>query len=204
MGALHIEHRTLQLSSRSTFDSENRPNPRRTTPSHQVPPSTLSSWRRFTRLDPDGSDTTTSIRQSDELLPFTRPVRSMSSSFLSLTPPIWFDAWVPRNTSCPPSRPDTKVHDVGVDRSSSEGMSMLTNRRRLSPATRLRVTRSTRTPWTTGFYRRSRTPISTTLTSRSSSTSRRSMMISSLPVDARSAAETNSSKRSLLTRLRAL
>ena len=36
MGALHIEHRTLRSSSRSTLDSENRPNPMRTTPSHQA------------------------------------------------------------------------------------------------------------------------------------------------------------------------
>ena len=71
MGALHIEHRTLRSSSRSTFDSENRSNPMRTTPSHQAPPSTLSSWRRSTRLDPDGPGTTTSIGRSDELLPFT-------------------------------------------------------------------------------------------------------------------------------------
>ena len=114
MGALHIEHRTLQSSPRSTFDSENRPNPMRTTPSHQVPPLTLSSWRRFTRLDLDDSDTPTLIRQFDELLAFTRPVRSMSTSFLSWTPLIWFDAWIPRNTSCPPSKPDTTVDDVGV------------------------------------------------------------------------------------------
>ena len=54
------------------------------------------------------------------------------------------------------------------------------------------------------FCWQSRTPISTTSTSRSSSTSRRSMMILRLPIDARSAAETKSSQRSLLTRLRAL
>ena len=77
MGALHIEHRTLRSSSRSTFDSENRPNPMRTTPSHQAPPSTLSSWRQSTRLDPDGSGTTTSIGRSDELLPFTHQMKSM-------------------------------------------------------------------------------------------------------------------------------
>ena len=41
------------------MDSENRPDPMRTTASHQVPASTLSSWRRFTRLDLVGSDTTT-------------------------------------------------------------------------------------------------------------------------------------------------
>ena len=58
----------------------------------------------------------------------------MSTSFLSWTPPIWFDAWVPRNTSCPPSRPDTKVDDIGVERSSSEVMSMLMNGRRVEPA----------------------------------------------------------------------
>ena len=145
IGALHIEDRTLKSSSRSTLDSENRPNPMRTTPSHQVPPSTLSSWRRFTRLDPDGSDTRTSIRQSDELLPFTRPVRSMSTSFVSWTPPIWLDALVPQNTSCPPSRTDTKVDDVGVERSSFEGMPMLMNGRRSRKPTRLRVIRSTRT-----------------------------------------------------------
>ena len=45
MGALHIEHRTLRSSSRSTFDSENRSNPMCTAPSHQAPPSTLSSWQ---------------------------------------------------------------------------------------------------------------------------------------------------------------
>ena len=53
------------------MDSENQPEPMRTTPSHQVPPSTLSSGRPFTRLDLDDSDTTTSIRKSDELLTLT-------------------------------------------------------------------------------------------------------------------------------------
>ena len=204
MGALHIEHRTLRSSSRSTFDSENRPNPMRTTPSHQAPPSTLSSWRRSTRLDPGGSGTTTSIRRSDELLPFTHRMKSMPTFSLSWMPQNWFDAWVPRNTSCPPSRPNTKVDDVGVERSSSEGMSILMNGRRSRKPTRLRVTRSTRTPSITGFCRWSQTPISTTLTSRSSSTSHRSTMTLRLHIDARSAAETKSSKRSLLRRLRAL
>ena len=124
--------------------------------------------------------------------------------FLSGMPPNWFDAWVPRNTSCPPSRPGTKVDDVGVERSSSEGMSILMNGRRSRKQTRLRATRSTRTPSITGFCRWSQTPISTTWTSRSSSTSHRSTMNLRLHIDARSAAETKSSKRSLLTRLRAL
>ena len=52
MGALHIEHRTLRSNSRSTFDSENRPKPMRTTPSHQAPPSTLSSWRPIYQTGP--------------------------------------------------------------------------------------------------------------------------------------------------------
>ena len=87
MGALHIEHRTLRSSSRSTFDSENRSNPMRTTPSHQALPSTFSSWRRSTRLDPDDSGTTTSIGQSDELLPFTHRMKSMPIFSLSWRPP---------------------------------------------------------------------------------------------------------------------
>ena len=151
MGALHIEHRTLRSSSRSTFDSENRSHPMRTTPSHQVPPLTLSSWRRSTRLHPDGSGTTTSIRRSDELLPFTHRMKSMPTFSLSGMPPNWLDAWVPQNTSCPPSRPDTKMDNVGVERSSFEGMSILMNGRRSRKPTRLRATRSTRTPSITGF-----------------------------------------------------
>ena len=55
---------------------------------------TLSSWRRFPRLDLDKSDTTTSIKKFDELPAFTRSVRSTSTSFLSRTPPIWFDIWL--------------------------------------------------------------------------------------------------------------
>ena len=86
MCALHIEHRTLRSSSRSTFDSENRSNPMRRTPSHQAPPSTLS-LRRSTRPDPDGSGTTTSIRRSDELLPFTHQMKSMPTFPLSWMPP---------------------------------------------------------------------------------------------------------------------
>ena len=167
---------------------------------HQLPASTLSSWRPFTRLDLDTSDTRTSISKSDELLAFSQPVRSMSTSFLSWTPLIRFDAWVPRNTSCPPSKADTRMDDVGVERSNSEGMSAPMKGRSSDQATRLRVTRSTRTLSTTGLCRRIRTSIGTTSTSRPSSTSRRSMLTSKLPINARSAAQTRSSKRSLWTR----
>ena len=54
------------------------------------------------------------------------------------------------------------------------------------------------------FLLASRTSTSTTSTSRSSSTSSGSMMTSMLPINARSAAETKSLKRSLLKRLQAL
>ena len=60
----------------------------------------------------------------------------------------WFERGVSRNTSCPPTRPDKKVDNVGVERSSSEGMSMLMNGRRSRKRIPLRVTRSTRIPST--------------------------------------------------------
>ena len=40
MGALQFEHRTLWSNSRNTIDEESRLDLMRTTPSHQVPPST--------------------------------------------------------------------------------------------------------------------------------------------------------------------
>ena len=92
MDALLIERRTLRSSSKNTFESENRSNLTRTTQSHQAAPSTLSSWRRSTKLDPDDSGTTTSIGQSDELLPFTHRMKSMSIFSLS---------WGPRFGSTP-------------------------------------------------------------------------------------------------------
>ena len=84
------------------------------------------------------------------------------------------------------------------------GMFSSMNGKSSSPAFRPRATRSTWTLSANGSCRRIRTSIGITSISPFSSTSHPSMTTSRLPIDAGSAAVTNSSRRSLSTRLRAL